>query len=74
MTMTATELRAKLYRVLDQVLQTGEPVEIVRNGQRLKIVPAGSAEPAKRLIQRLDYLRCDPDEIVHLDWSDQWKP
>ena len=39
--MKASQLRANVFRVLDQVLQTGEPVEIWRNGKRLWIV----AEP-----------------------------
>ena len=28
-----------IYRILDQVLETGIPVEIERSGKRLKIVP-----------------------------------
>lgn len=35
--MNATKLRADLYAVLDQVLETGQPVTIVRKGRRLKI-------------------------------------
>lgn len=38
MPLTASKLRENIYRVLDQVLETGEPVEIERNGRRLRIV------------------------------------
>ena len=26
------------------------------------------------LRRRDGYLRCDPEELVHLDWSDEWRP
>lgn len=74
MTLTATELRTKLFRVLDRVAETGEPVEINRRGKKLKIVLESPAGKMDRLRGREKYLRADPDEIVHLDWSDQWKP
>lgn len=74
--MTPSELRADIYRLLDQVLETGIPLEIERKGRRLKIVVADASGPSKleRLRTNPDYLVCDPDEIVHMDWSDHWRP
>jgi prevent-host-death family protein len=76
MTLTASKLRENIYKILDQVLQTGVPVEIVRGGRRLKIVPAD--EPATKRLDRLtarpQVLIGDPQELVHLDWSAEWKP
>src|SRR5690606_4918275 len=40
MRMTATELRRRLYSVLDRVAETGEAVEIVRKGVTIRIAPA----------------------------------
>jgi prevent-host-death family protein len=74
MTISATELRANLYRILDRVAKTGETVEIARGGKIIRIVLESPADKMNRLVKRDDYLQCDPDEIVHLDWSDQWKP
>lgn len=74
MTLTATEFRAKLYRVLDQVLETGEPVDIERKGKILQIVPAVSAPKMERLVRRESFLHGDPDSFIHLDWSDLWNP
>jgi hypothetical protein len=71
---SVSRLRANLYRVIDQVLETGEPVEIERNGQRLRIVPAESAGRLAALRPHPDYLRDDPESLVHMDWSDEWKP
>lgn len=74
MTITASRLRANVYKVLDEVLATGTPVEIARRGQRLRIVPVAPASRLERLVRRPRYLKVDADAIVHLDWSDQWRP
>jgi hypothetical protein len=71
--ITPSRLRANLYRILDQILATGQPVEIERKGKRLPIV----AEPASTLEllkPHPGYLKVPPDELVHLDWSDEWRP
>ncbi|MFN8640426.1 MAG: hypothetical protein U0802_01720 [Candidatus Binatia bacterium] len=47
MRLNASQLRANIYRILDQVADTGVPVEIVRRRRRLKIVPADDARPRK---------------------------
>jgi antitoxin (DNA-binding transcriptional repressor) of toxin-antitoxin stability system len=74
MTITASRLRDNVYKILDEVLDTGTPVEIERRGQRLRIVPAEPKGRLERLIRRPRYLKEDPESIVHLDWSDQWRP
>ena len=71
---TATKLRANLYRVLDSVLATGIPVVIERGGKLLRIVRAEPVDKLQRLSSHPEYLGCDPDEIVHLDWSSEWRP
>jgi hypothetical protein len=42
--LTASKLRANIYRVLDQVLETGVPVEIERHGRRLRIIAEKSKQ------------------------------
>src|SRR5215204_3582095 len=58
-----------IYRILEQVLETGVPVEIERDGKLLKIVPV---EPRSKLanLKPRKYLLCDPDELVSLDVFD----
>lgn len=77
MRMTATELRANLYRVLDRVLESGEEVEIERHGRKVRLVRAPTG-PQQALLDRLEphpgYLACDAESLVHLDWSGEWKP
>jgi len=69
--MTVSALRANLYRIIDQVLESGDPVEIVRNGRRLRIIPDQPADKLARLKKR-DVIVGDPEGLVHMDWSDTW--
>ena len=73
MTLTASKLRENIYRILDRVLETGVPVEVRRKGRTLRIVPT---DPPSRIgrLKRRSYLLEDPEEIVHLDWSGEWRP
>jgi prevent-host-death family protein len=74
MPITASELRRNVYKVLDRVVDTGQPVDIERRGRRLRIVPAEPASKLGRLVARPQYLKVGPDELVHLDWSSEWRP
>lgn len=72
MTLTASRLSQNLYAILDQVLATGEPVEIERNGRRLLI----QAEHQGSIWDRLEVRECsvgDREELVHMDWSEEWR-
>lgn len=77
MAMTATQLRADLYRVLDSVVDTGEPIEVVRRGRRLRIEVVDA--PPK--VFRYDALEPnegvivgDPDDLVRVDFGQLWDP
>jgi hypothetical protein len=74
MPVTASKLRENIYRILDQVLETGVPVEIERHGKILKIVPAEIPQKLENLIDRRDFVQGDPEDMVHLDWSNTWRP
>lgn len=80
MALTASKLRANVYRLLDQVLETGEPLEIERNGRLLVIAPKAPKEPEvkqsiwDRLPRRQGAIIGDPDELIHIDWSSEWNP
>lgn len=74
MTLTATELRANIYQILDRVLATGEPVDVVRNGRVVRLSPEPKPSRLERLQAHPEYLQCHADEIVHMDWSGEWQP
>jgi len=74
MVVTATKLRQNLYKLLDHALETGEFIEIVRKGKSLRIVPGVKAGDFKKLVSHPDCINGDPDDIVSIDWSKEWKP
>jgi hypothetical protein len=77
MALTASKLRANVYRLLDEVLETGEPLEIERNGKILLIAPKEEKEKGSKLDnlpRREGAIIGDPDELIHMDWSSEWNP
>lgn len=72
--MTVTKLRQNLFKVLDQVIETGIPIEIKRKGKKIKIV---AVEPVSRLEMLEPHpgtIVGNPENLVHMDWSGEWKP
>lgn len=74
MPVTASELRQNVYRLLDRVLDTGIPLDIERRGRRLRVIPADAPPKLDRLVGHPDYILGDPEELVHVDWSGEWRP
>lgn len=72
MSLTLTELRSDLYQVVDQIIETGIPVEVLRNGHKIKIVLADGPSKLERLVPRKNVINGDPDSIVHCDWLSEW--
>jgi hypothetical protein len=72
MVVKPSRLRANLYRLLDHVLRTGEPIEIDRGGKKLLIVPKKKQAKLNNLVRR-DIIAGDPEDLVHLDWSKEWR-
>jgi prevent-host-death family protein len=74
MAVTATELRANIYRLIDEVLRSGTPLEVERNGRTVRIVAVEPPSKLDRLQRRPDLVVGDAEALVHLDWSSEWKP
>ena len=71
MRITASKLRENIYTILDEAIASGIPVEVIRKGNVLKIVPEKRPSKLSRLKKRTGY-RGDPDDIVHMDWLKEW--
>jgi hypothetical protein len=71
MTIKATQLRQNLYKLLDNILETGQPLEIERNGKILRIAPT---EPTSKfdLLEKHNTIRGKPEDLLGLDWSELW--
>jgi antitoxin (DNA-binding transcriptional repressor) of toxin-antitoxin stability system len=72
MAMTASKLRQDIYRILDRVIETGEPVIIERNGRRVRIVADEVPARLDALVRRPEVVIGDSEDFVHLDWSHEW--
>jgi hypothetical protein len=72
MVVKPSQLRANLYRLLDRVLRTGEPIEIDRAGKKLLIVSKEKISKLTNLVRR-DVIVGDPEGLVHIDWSKEWR-
>jgi hypothetical protein len=70
MKVTASKLRENIYGILDQALE-GVPVEVVRKGKILRIIPEVKPDKLSRLKKR-NCIVGDPDDIVHMDWLSEW--
>lgn len=71
MQITPSKLRENIYRLLDKVANTGVSLEIKRKGKVLKIICETEPDKLKNL-KKHSGLLCDPEEIVHIDWSKEW--
>lgn len=72
--ITPTELRNNVYRLLDQVLKSGEPIKVKRNGKHLLISPVDPVPKLENLESHPDCIVGDPEDLVHMDWSHDWNP
>jgi hypothetical protein len=70
-TVTPTQLRTNIYNLLDEVLETGLPLEIKKGDKKLRIVPVDKVDKLKNLIARPEAIQGDPDDLVGINWADE---
>jgi len=70
--LTPTQLRRDVYRILDDVLETGVPQEVVRKGESVLLVPlSGRRRRLENLPQRRG-INCTLDELIATSWESEW--
>ncbi len=67
-------IQRDILGLLDKVVKTGVPVEIERKGKRLLISPAEKRRNLDCLEEHPDFILGNADDLVHIDWSAEWKP
>jgi antitoxin (DNA-binding transcriptional repressor) of toxin-antitoxin stability system len=72
MRVTASKLRENVYQILDEAIATGVPVEVIRKGKVLKIVPDKPVSKLDRLKKRKNVFVGDVEDIIGMDWSKEW--
>lgn len=74
MPISASSLRADIYRILERVARTGQSVEVTSKAGRVRIVAVDPPSRLANLSSHPDAIVGDPDDLVHLDWSGEWQP
>jgi prevent-host-death family protein len=72
--MKDTELRANFFKVLDKVARTGIPAEIERKGKRFKLTSVDPPDKLDNLKAHPDCIAGQLDDLIHVDWLNDWKP
>ena len=72
MAITASKLRENVYKTLDEIIETGVPVEVIRKGVKLKIALDRPPSKLARLKKHPNTFVGDPDDIIGMDWSSEW--
>ena len=72
--MTPTQLRKEIYQVLDDVLETGIPQEIVRGDRILMLVAGGARRISLSALPRREALTCTPEELIATSWPSEGEP
>jgi len=69
--VTPTELRSNIYKLLDEVLRTGIPIEVNKGEKTLRIVPVEKPSKLNNLQLRPDVIQGNPDNLVEVCWQEE---
>ena len=70
-TITASQLRQDIFKILDSVIGTGRPISILRKGEIVNLVPQKKQSKLSRL-KKHDFSDEPPKAFDHIDWSSEW--
>lgn len=72
MLISLTELRADLFNKIDQVIITGEQLEIQRKGHIVKIIADKKPSKLSRILERKNIICSQSDDLINNDWLKAW--
>lgn len=68
-TVSPTELRSNIYKLLDEVLSSGIPIEINKGGKLLRIIPLEKTNKLENLALRPYVIVGKPDDLADISWE-----
>ena len=70
-TVTLTELRNNIDHLLDEVLKTGIPIEINKEGKRFLISSVEKTDKLQNLVYRPHIIQGNPDDLIDITWEQE---
>jgi hypothetical protein len=71
MGINISEFRSNVFKLVDRVLKTRRPLEILRNGEVLHLVPATRKGRIAALVRRPGLVG-DCDDLDKVSWEKEW--
>jgi prevent-host-death family protein len=65
-TVSPTELRSNIFKLLDEVITSGVPIEINKGGKLLRIVPVEKVNKLANLSPKQDVIVGNPDDLADI--------
>ena len=65
-------MRQDIYRLLDETLATGRPIEIKRKGRLLRVVREPNTDSKLARLVRHPCIKGDAEALVHVNWTKEW--
>jgi antitoxin (DNA-binding transcriptional repressor) of toxin-antitoxin stability system len=70
------EAQTDLSKLIASIRLDGEIVIVENTKPLAKIVPPNNIQPSLKKLSKLKkiegFFNCDPEDIVHIDWSKEW--
>ena len=73
MAISATKFRSDLYRVIDDVIRKGVPVEVKLRGKKVRIMPAEPGDKLANLVKRPGAIVGDTGRLARAKTYDEAK-
>ncbi len=70
-TITVTELRGNIFKLLDEVLNTGIPIEIKKGDKKLRIIPVKEKNKLDNLVDRSDVIIGNHEDLSNIHWENE---
>ncbi|MCP4421225.1 MAG: type II toxin-antitoxin system Phd/YefM family antitoxin [Chloroflexi bacterium] len=70
-TVTPTELRGNIYNLMEEVLNTGIPLEVIKGGRKLRIISVEQVNKFRNLVPRPNIIQGDPETLIDINWEEE---
>ncbi len=71
--ISLNRFRSDTEQLLEKIIKTGMPLEIEYKGKKFIITAAERRDKLANLEPHPECISGDPEDIVHIDWSGEWK-